>query len=118
MNEYKGIGWGGHNNWRLPTQEEFEHLYSSELGNQFEMPLTNTGVFENVQTSGFYWTGDDPISGTLALGFSFSGGVTLARYMTLNLHFVWPVRNAEDTELPPPKAFHAMPWLPLLLFNE
>ena len=98
MNEYnKGTGWKGYNNWRLPTQTEFEHLYRDELGNTFGMPLINTGEFNNVQSGGFYWTGDLPVSGSLALGFSFSGGSTLPRNKQFNDHFVWPVRDGAAT---------------------
>lgn len=57
--------YGGYDDWRLPTADpscegsnctgsEMGHLYYTELGNQSGGPLTNTGLFINVQTDREY----------------------------------------------------------------
>ena len=63
-----GYSFGGYSDWRLPTSDtcsgypcigsEMGHLWYVELGNPAGGPVTNTGDFQNMQSSR-YWTGTE-----------------------------------------------------------
>jgi hypothetical protein len=81
--EHAGAGYGGYNNWTLPTGDgnfttascglgcgaststtlnQLGYLYINELGNTPGSQVTNTSPFATLSTSGIYWSSTERVS--------------------------------------------------------
>jgi hypothetical protein len=108
-----GLSYGGHEDWRLPTAlnadgsgpcgpnafnctgSEMGHLYYTELGNQANILLSNTGPFNNV-VSYDYWTSTEYAPNPIgAWDFSFYSGQQDWSSQNFGGLYVWPVRDGD-----------------------
>jgi hypothetical protein len=111
------LDYGGYSDWRLPsalnqdgsgpclgsncTDSEMGHLYYTDLGNLAGGPLTNTGLFTNLQPF-FYWSGMEFAPNPhYALGFFFNYGFQAAFTVESN-HYAWAVRPGDVAAVPEP----------------
>lgn len=113
INQGYTVDWGT-NSWRLPsagahpvdlfyqTTSEMGHLFYTELGNS-DRQLTNTGVFENLTESSYWYSTEFAYAADYAWLFSFNNG---RQYFLgeSNLAYGLAVRSGQVSAVPAPGA--------------
>ena len=80
INWVKTLKYAGHNDWRLPSKEEFEAIPSEWF---------NDSGFNNVK--GCYWSGTE--SGNDSAWYVFMKIGSVHNYIKYNDYYVWPLRS-------------------------
>ena len=115
-----GFSFAGYDDWRLPTADpacgiaynctgsEMGHLWYVDLGNTAGVPITNTGDFQNFQSTTGYWTGTeyapDPND---AWNFGTYTGYQ-SNIGKVNFYYAMAVTNGDVGMVPEPEAYALM----------
>ena len=93
MSWAKNLNYGGYNDWRLPTKEEFE-AFSKRGGNK-PSEWYNANGFNAVQSS-YYWSATTYANDAdFAWIVSVGSGVVGSYDKAYNSFYVWPVRSGQ-----------------------
>ena len=93
MSWAKKLNYGGYNDWRLPTKEEFASF--SKRGGGKPSEWFNANGFNSVQAS-WYWS-SSPVAGHTgnAWGVGYVDGVVYYDTKSDYNYYVWPVRSGQ-----------------------
>lgn len=88
------------------TAGEIGHLWYVELGNTAAGGLTNTGAFQNVQSS-WYWSGNDGSGSEVAYTVDFRNGRQGNQYTSANSNqlYAMAVMNGDVAAVPEPGTY-------------